>query len=210
MADMVVYGNPLSTYTRTVRMALVEKGVDHELEPVDFNAPEYRSIHPFGKIPAMRHGDFLLYETLAITKYVDQAFDGPLLQPESPRPRALMNQWISATLDYLYDAMVRKLVFERLVARVKGRAPDEALVRSALPDIDLQVRVLAETLERSPYLAGDAPTLADLFVQPLLFYVNFTPEGRERLAAVPPVGDWLDRMNARDSAERTMPPIDKL
>mgnify|MGYP000694305839 CR=1 FL=1 len=209
MADVVVYGNPLSTYTRTVRMALVEKGVAYDLEPVDFRAPEYRKVHPFGKIPAMRHGDFQVYETMAMAKYIDRAFDGPALQPDAPRPRAVMDQWISATLDYFYAAMVRKLVFERLVAPAQDRAPDEALVQSALPEIDLQIRVLADALDRTPYLAGEDMTLADLFVQPVLFYVNFTPEGRERLAGTP-ILDWLDRMNARDSAEATMPPIDKL
>ncbi len=210
MAEVVVYGNPLSTYTRTARMALEEKGVAYELEPVDHRAPEYRQTHPFGKIPAMRHGDFLLYETMAICRYIDEAFDGPALQPAQAQARARMMQWVSATLDYFYPAMIRKLVFERLLAPVQGRDADEALVAESVPEIEHQAEVLAAALEGRSYLTGEAATIADLFVFPVLFYVNFAPEGRTILDGAPALAAWLGRMSERASAEATMPPIDKL
>ena len=81
MTDVVVYGFPGSTYVRTVRLALEEKSVAHEVEPLARDGDEIKPLHPFAKIPAFRHGAMVLYETLAICAYVDAAFDGPALQP---------------------------------------------------------------------------------------------------------------------------------
>ena len=210
MTELVILGNPLSTYTRSARMACEEKGVGYTLEAVDPSTPEHRGVHPFGKIPALRHGDFGLYETMAICRYVDEAFDGPPLQPAGVAGRALMMQWMSATLDYLYPAMIRKLVFERLVAPMHGRTADEALIAAALPEIADQARILDAVLGQSAFLAGDQASLADLFLYPILFYVNFTPEGRRVLDAAPALAAWLARLGERASAQATMPPVDKL
>lgn len=210
MTGVILYGNPLSTYTRTARLAFEEKGVAYALEPVDHQAPEYRQIHPFGKIPAMRHGSLLLYETMAITKYVDAAFDGPPLQPSDLASRAVMNQWISSIIHYYYGTMIRKLVFERFVAPMQGRATNEALVAEGLPEIKHQIGVLEATLRNTPHLAGDDATIADMFLYPVLFYVNFSPEGREMVAGAPSVSEWLDRMGERAAVQATIPPIDKM
>ncbi len=95
-------------------MTLAEKGVDHELVPVDVFAeggpPKwYLAFHPFGRIPAFEHDGFRLYETGAITRYVDEAFNGPALQPRDPRSRATMNQ-IIGLLDAYAD---RSMIWER-------------------------------------------------------------------------------------------------
>jgi|ERR1700730_9841038 len=92
-AKPVVFGAPYSVYVRAVRLALEEKAVDYELVPVDIFAPsgvppEHKVRHPFGKIPAFEHAGFRLYEASAITRYVDEAFPGPRLQPDDPLGRA--------------------------------------------------------------------------------------------------------------------------
>ena len=72
----------------------------------------YRELHPFGKIPAMRHGDVTLFETSAIARYIDETFPGPRLQPADPRERAVMNQWISACNHYFYSDVIRRYVLQ--------------------------------------------------------------------------------------------------
>ena len=99
MTDVVVYGFPLSTYVRTARMTLEEKGVVYTLEPHEPHADELLKVQPFGKVPGFRHGDFVIYEALAIATYVDGVFDGPALQPEDPVDRSRMMQWISVVND---------------------------------------------------------------------------------------------------------------
>ena len=90
MPNPTLYGAAYSVYVRAVRMALAEKGVAYTLVPVDVFAPggpsaEYLARQPFGKIPAFEHDGFRLYEAGAITRYVDEAFDGPPLQPADRR-----------------------------------------------------------------------------------------------------------------------------
>jgi glutathione S-transferase len=46
------------------------------------HSPEVNAIHPLGKIPVMRHGDFRLCESKAIVTYIDRVFPGPKLLPD--------------------------------------------------------------------------------------------------------------------------------
>ena len=99
MARPKLFGADFSVYVRIVRLALAEKGVGYDLVPVDVFAAGgvpawYLELHPFGRIPAFEHDGFRLFETSAIARYVDEAFDGPALQPTDPRGRATMNQII--------------------------------------------------------------------------------------------------------------------
>jgi len=141
---------------------------------------------------------------------VDEAFDGPALQPSEVTEMARTYQWVSAALDYFYPVMVEKLVMERLVAPMKGKAADETVVASALPDLTQRLGVLNDALVGKSYLAGDAASLADMFLFPIIFYVNFITEGRDALEKTPAVTTWLARIGERASAQATMPPVDKL
>jgi glutathione S-transferase len=96
MSEVILHGVAPSSYVRTCRMALDEKGVAYTHDPVMPQTPEQLARHPWGKIPALSHGGVTLFESLAITRYVDEAFEGPALQPADPADRAQMDQWISA------------------------------------------------------------------------------------------------------------------
>lgn len=128
MAPPVLFGATYSVYTRICRLALEEKGVPYRLEEVDVFAPDgpppdYLRRQPFGKIPAFEHDGFALYESGAISRYVDEAFDGPPLQPQDPQPRARMNQAISILVSYAYRAWVWGLFVERVRKRCAARHP---------------------------------------------------------------------------------------
>ncbi|TIX78799.1 MAG: glutathione S-transferase family protein, partial [Mesorhizobium sp.] len=144
MSKPVVYGADYSVYVRIVRLALAEKGIDYELVPVDIFAVDgisgwYFDHHPFGRIPAFEHDGFRLYETSAIARYVDGAFDGPALQPVEVRPRATMNQIIGLLDAYAYRAMVWDVAVERL----EKTAPDEALIAAGLRQARTTLRALS-------------------------------------------------------------------
>jgi glutathione S-transferase len=114
-----LYGAPYSVYVRAVRLTLEEKVVSYELVPIDIFAsegalPDHKARHPFGKIPAFEHAGFQLYEAGAITRYVDEAFPGPRLQPEHPHGRARMNQIISILDSYAYRTLVWDIYVERV------------------------------------------------------------------------------------------------
>jgi len=207
MTDIVLYGNPASTYVRTARMALAEKGVGYTLKPADLKDPAYRRLHPYARMPALEHGALRLFETAAITRYVDEAFDGPALQPADARGRARMTQWISAYNSYMLPPFGPKLVLERLAPKIFGRPTNEDVIREALPEVDRALDMLDAGLSGDAYLAGASPSLADLFVAPMLFYVGLTPEGQQRLPKRRALAAWYERMAARPSFGATMPEL---
>jgi glutathione S-transferase len=202
MADVTVYGFPISTYVNVVRLVLTHKGVPfdfHDLES-EMGGPRHLALHPFGRVPILDHAGFRLYETAAIAAYVDEAFTGPALQPTSAQPRARMNQWISALNGYYYPNIAFHLGHERLIYPALGIAPDEKVVAVALPRIATGLEVMERELEHGrDYLVDDRPTLADFFMLPTMTTLGLTGEGRSMLASKPRIAAWRERMEALPS-----------
>ena len=205
MADVILHGLPPSTYTWTARLVCEEKGISHDLKPVEFGSPAHLALHPYGKIPVMEIGQFRLYETIAIARYIDAMFGGPALQPADAKQRAEMDQWINAVSDYWYDVFVRKLVFNRLVRPSRGLPVVESEVEQAVPLLDRYLASAEAVLSKHDYLAGPSLSLADLFLAPILFHTAATEEGKRALAKAPKVSAWLQKMQARPSVAATMP-----
>jgi len=206
MADLILYGIPQSTYVRSARMALIEKGVPYTLEPVPPQGDAIKKLHPWGKVPAMRHGDFTLYETSAIMRYVDDAFDGPRLSPADPKGRARMEQWISAINCYFDPAMVRRIVVQYVFPSGADGKPDRAIIDKAAEDAKKQIALLDEAVAEGPYLLGANISLADLLLCPILFYFFRTPEGEAMLATTKNIKRSGEAIRARKSFIDTIPP----
>jgi len=207
MSAVVVYGFPQSTYVRAARMCLQEKGVDYALEPVDLGSDDYRALHPFGKVPAFRHGDVHLYETVAIGRYVDGAFDGPALAPAGVLDTARMSQWISVVIDYVYPTLIGKVVLERFAPAIRGRDADESVITEALPQVEYQLGIFDKALAESAMLAGDGPTIADFFLAPILFYAAITRDTAALVEARPNLVRWHAAMAERASYRDTIPDL---
>lgn len=196
MTNVKLLGLPASTYMRTAMMALENKGVPYSVETVDFRAPEFERHHPFSKVPVLRHGNVELFETLAIATYIDEAFDGPALQPQNPADKAVMLQWISATSGYFYESFVRHCVIERFVKPMRGLEPDEPLIAAEKPTMAKHLDILTRVLTSNDYLAGTEISLADFFLAPIMFYFAMTPEGQDLLPNHAPIQAWNTRMAA--------------
>ena len=197
MADPIVYGFPRSTYVNIVRLVLTHKDVPyefHDLEPVMGKA-EHLALHPFDRVPILRHGDFMVYETSAIASYVDEAFEGPRLTPQDVRARARMNQWISAVNSYYYPYMIDHVTHERLVFPELGIASDEKVVAHALPKVEVALGVMERELSHGgDYLLGSELTLADFFLLPSTFAFSLTEEGKAMYPKYPAFCRWRERM----------------
>jgi glutathione S-transferase len=190
-----LYGAAYSVYVRIARLALIEKGVDHELVPVDVFAADgppgwYRDLHPFGRIPAFRHGDLRLFETTAIARYVDEAFDGPPLQPVPAGERAVMNQIVAMLDAYAYRPMVWGIYVERVSKARDGGQPDETVIAAALPAAETCLATLAALKRPGPFLLGERLTLADLHAAPIFGYFTRAPEGAAMLRRHAALHDW--------------------
>ena len=208
MNEPVVFGAAYSVYVRMVRLALEEKEVPYSLVEIDIFAPggppsDYLLRHPFGRIPAFEHQGFRLYEAGAITRYVDDTFPGPALQPTQPRPRARMNQVISILDSYAYRTLLLDIFLERVRAPRQGRQPDEDRIRSALPVAGKCLDALQDIMGDGLFLCGADLSLADLHAAPMFAYFVLTPEGAALLAEHASLHRWWDRMSQRASMTAT-------
>jgi glutathione S-transferase len=204
-ANVVLLGDARSTYTRSVRMALAEKGVKYTLQPSGPHTPEILALHPWGRIPAFRDGDLQLFETSAILRYVDEAFPGPRLAPGNIRDRARCEQWVSAINAYGYDAMVRRYVLQYVFPKGPEGKPDRSVIDPALKDIAKQLTILDSAYGEKNLLAGVNVSFADLLLAPILAYVGAMPEGEALMKAAPNVARAHAAMRERASFGETEP-----
>ncbi|VVD80655.1 glutathione S-transferase [Pandoraea terrae] len=205
---VTVIGDPRSTYCRTVRMALAEKGVAYSLQPLPPHSPEVLSRNPFGRIPVFCDGPIEFYETRAILGYIEEAFDGPNLLPQSGiTARARGEQWISLINCHAYDAMVRRYVLQYVFPKGENGQPDRAVIDAALPEIASQLAVLDQAYGERDYLVGTTVSMADLFVAPVLAYVGMFPEGAALLEKSPNVQRGQAVMRDRPSFAATQPQL---
>jgi len=208
---VTLHGPAYSTYTRTARLALEEKGVEYELNEVDLlsgqnHAPDHLERHPWGKVPAFDHDGFRLFETLAITRYVDEAFPGPALQPAEPKARARMTQLCAIVDSYAYGMMVGKLFWQEAIVPMQGGTPDANIAQEGLEGAEQALGVL-ESLAGGDFLCGPEPSLADLHLLPPIEYLRMTSEGARAFNTRPKLVSWWQRMNTRPSVVATRPKL---
>lgn len=206
MAKLEIIGFPQSTYVRVVRMACEEKGVAYDLTAVPPHAPEVTAIHPFGRIPAMRHGDLELCESRAIAGYVDRTFPGPALMPTEPRRAALAEQWISLVNSRMDATLIRNYLFCYIFPKTADGKPDRNAVEAVVPKMREEIAILDKAVAETGHLAGDSYTLADINLMPILYYIRQFPEGAAAMAGAGNLAAYYERHAARPSFKNTIPP----
>ena len=206
---VVLHGYQYSVYVRIARLALAEKGVAYERVEVNPFAPEvpsaYLAMHPFRRVPVLVHDDFVLYETGAITRYLDETFAGSRLQPTTRRDRARMTQIISIADAYAYWPMVRQ-VFAHSVFRPRiGEPADAAEIRSGLEGSARAFAAIEALAADDGFLVGSMLSLADLHFAPMVAYFSAAPEAHEAIARYPKLSAWWKAMQQRESLGATDP-----
>jgi glutathione S-transferase len=207
MSDFIVHSIPGSPYGRAVLATLEEKNADYRLAPIALGAQKIEphiSRHPFGRIPALEHDGFLLYETQAILRYLDRVLRDPAMTPVSAKLAAQMDQAMNVNDWYLYQGVANVIVFHRVVApRLLGSTPDETAIAAAMPKARLTFRELSRLLGSQTFFAGDSISLADLMIAPQLEIFSRAPEWAPLTADAPNLVAWLERMNERASFKAT-------
>jgi glutathione S-transferase len=212
---VILHGPAYSTYARTARLALEEKGVAYTLNEVDLlkgahQTPEHRARHPWGKVPAFEHDGFLLYETFAIARYVDEAFPGPSLQPADAKARARMTQICGIIDSYLYGSAIGKAFWQAAVVPMQGGQGDMAVMQEGL-DQAAQALAAIEALlpagEAASLCGGGAVTLADLHMIPVVEYFAMIPPGKAVLDRTPRLAAWWAGIAGRPSVAKTRPSL---
>ena len=200
-----------SAYGRIVRIVLAEKKINHvihDINPFEMQATdEYIKIHPFKRVPAIRHGDLILYETGAITQYLDEAFDGPSLQPIDIPERARMWQVIAIVDNYGYLPLVRKVFSESVFNPAFGQPVDKERLREGIDESKAVLNALEKIICNNRYIASSNFSLADAHLIPMIEYFALAREGFRLLQDCPKLNDWYDRLVSRSSVEGTRPKL---
>ncbi|MEQ8266027.1 MAG: glutathione S-transferase family protein [Parvibaculum sp.] len=203
MTGIVFHSQPMSVYLWTATLAAEEKGVSWSLNAIEAGSDEHRKLNPFAKSPVLEHGSLRLYETLAITHYIDRVFDGPALQPEDALGQARVLRWASLVNSFIFPAMTNGIAKERLLVPSQGGTPDETRVVEAVREAELQLQVISADLGEGGFLIGDTLSIADCFLFPHMHFMSMTQEGQALLGKAPKAAAWLDMMRARPSFAAT-------
>jgi len=199
MATYKVHGLILSTCTQKVLFAAYEHSAKVDVHMVnlmtgDHKKPDHMALHPFGKIPVLVEGDFKIFESQAIARYIDDN-GGNKLVPKDAKKHAVVEQWISAVNSYYNDHLL-KLALQRVYGPMRGNAPDETICKAAAEALAEPFTILNKSLADKQFLAGEF-SLADIIIAPFLQFASTTPEGKKLLDDNKNVAAWWGRVAAR-------------
>lgn len=206
---ITLYGFDGSTYVRTVKMLLAEKGAGYDQVPVNVLAGEPREAehlkrHPFGKVPVVDHDGMRVLETSAITRYLDDVLDGTSFISDNAKDRARMDMAIGIIDSYGYDALVGVAGYHLFPDFIGN--PDRAFLEQSIEKSRMVLTELMKIRGDSSYIAGDKLSLADMYLAPICFYVDLV-EDKSKVFDVPGFSDWWERMQKVDSFKATEPDL---
>jgi glutathione S-transferase len=196
-----IFGHPMSTCTRKVLMSLHETNTPYELVVVDFakgehKQPAHLARQPFGQLPALEDDGFSMYESRAMCRYINEKVDGKLI-PKDAKARAVMEQWISVeSANFTPHAM--KFIYQH----VFQRAQDAGVLENAGKSLETALGVMEARLAKSPFLAGNDLTLADVGFAPYIEYAMGTPL-KDTFAKFPHVMTWWNKISERPTWQKT-------
>lgn len=196
---MIVYGSSMSPFVRKVLAFAAEKGIAVESKPIGLGSddPEFLQASPFGKIPALRDGDFTVSDSSAIIAYLNALDPEPALIPAEPKARARAI-WFDEFSDTLLFACGGKMFFNRVVApRFLKRDGDlEAAARAEAEELPPLLDYLEKQIPASGFLVEDRLTLADIAVaSPFVNLAHCGADLGERRA----LRDYVEAILARPS-----------
>lgn len=206
MTKYTVHGTPVSVYVRVVRLLLEETNTAYDLKSVDiFNgenkSSEYLAKNPFGKIPTLEVDGQFIYETTAITDYLNRTVAHDKLSPSEPLLRARMLQIMAIIDSYLYPPAIGKIVIQTLILPSQGGQTNAALVQKAVAPATIAAEAIEALVDGSPYLLGGM-TLADLYLIPVFVYLSQTPEFEAITAQTPKLRAWWSKASQLPNVQK--------
>ena len=206
MPDLEIIGLPQSNYVWTCRIVCGEKGAPYTLIDALPHSPEVNAIHPFGKIPVMRHSDVTLYESAAICTYVDRLFGGTPLVPAMPHLAAQVEQWVSVINTQIDPLLVRQYLVGYFFPGTPDGSPNRAKIDAALPQMEKYFDVIDRGVGKTGFLVASAFSIADATLIPILYYLTKAPESKAMIDKTRNINAYLKKMLERKSVAETMPP----
>ena len=194
--------HPFSTFSRRVRIALLEKNIPCELVEVDMMArahrgPAYLALNPYGRVPTLEEDGFVLYESTAILEYLEATHPTPPLVPADARGRAHVAMHMKLC-DVQMARQTGTIIFpKRFLPKDRW---DDAAMAQAKKEIEKHLEIVDGQLKGKDYLVGGRYSLVEVCYTP---FVEFLP--LMEVTPPPAVAAWVQRMLDRPSAQQTKP-----
>ncbi|UFH51156.1 glutathione S-transferase family protein [Pseudomonas sp. KNUC1026] len=203
-----ILGPGYSSLVRSVRLYCLEKGLEATYgmhqggKPVALRSPEHLALQPFGQVPVLLHGERVVFETAVICRYLDQAFEESSLAPADAQTRLEVDQWASAIASTVDTRVVRRYLL-RIAGPKGGSAITPEELAQAQAEVDFTLAAVARQLNSKPFLCGEAFTLADALLAPMLDYLDRIP-GANWLSRHGELSVYLQRLKARPSGQQVL------
>jgi glutathione S-transferase len=212
-----LYWGSGSPFAWRVMLMLEVKRLPYDSKLLEFSkdehkAPAYLKLNPRGKVPTLKDGHYVLYESLAIMSYLDRKYPDPPLFGNTAEETGLIWRVLAECESYMVpagDKVVRPLFSGKGLDKI-----DE--IRGAAQTIREELKRIDERLAGSQWLVGDKISAADIGVFPLVqlllraaskeaarpFHLDLLPLAQ----SFPNLATWLQRVEALPNYERTYPP----
>ena len=167
------------------------------------DTPAFIALNPNKHIPVLQEGDFTLWESNAILRYLAATVPGAaVLYPADPRARANIDRWLDWQQTELAESLGRLFQW---TARTPAHLREPSLVARALTAATAHLEILEAALGEDGGLTGPALSLADFAIGPFLHRWFNVPVER---AALPKLAAYHERLLARAAfaAHATLPP----
>lgn len=190
-------GFHISNYFNKVRIAMLEKGLDFELDPTcrPSQKEEFLALTPMGKVPFLEVDGQQLVESQVICEYLEEVYPQKPLYPRDPLARARVRELIA--LMELHMELVARRLYRQVFF---GGTVSEEVKQSVEVDLAKGVRAFRVRARFDPYVAGAELTLADCaaFVHlPLVSLATRLAYGKDFLDAMPQVKPYLKLVGER-------------
>ncbi len=163
---MQIYADPITVNCRKVIAGFQLIGAPYELVHVDYfkgehKAPAYLELNPNASVPALRDGDFVLWESNAMLQYAADKVGNDSAYPRQPQARADVNRWLLWEAAQWFPSCYVYLV-ENCVKPLLGGEPDARVLESQSAQFHKLASILDGRLRGRDWVVGDAPTIADI------------------------------------------------
>ena len=195
---MKLYGHFMSSPANQARYVASALGVAHDYEHVDLmqgqqKTPEFLSVNPVGKVPALEDGAYKLSESNAISRYLASKNDGKLYSRDL-QESAKIDQWMDFATQHVRMS-VGKVLFNKMFAPMMDMPSDENAIAEGRNHLDAQLPIINEALGRNPYLTGSEFTIADIAMVAAMDPFEVIEYDA---SAFPNVDKWRKSMMAQD------------
>ena len=204
--SIVLYGTPVSTYVRTVRLLLAEAKIDYDLKDIgifngDNETEAYLAKNPFGKVPTLEIDGINIYETAAITYYVNQKLAKAKFAPLDLLGQTRMRQIMGIVDSYLYNPAVQTIVIQNLIVPSQGGQTDAEAVKAAIAPTQKALKAIEDLFVSSPFLTGTLISVADFYLIPIFIYLEKTPQFETVIADTPKLKAWWNEVKILSSVK---------